>query len=288
MAPLRECEWVVDAKRPFAGPEAVLAYLSRYTHRVAISNSRLIALDERGVSFRWKDYRDKGRTRHKTMTLAAEEFMRRFLLHVLPAGFHRIRHYGLLANGSRKASLAAVRELLHQPANIEPQAQAETSALAAPDLHPPGFVCRQCGRPMIILETFVRGQPIRAPPSQPVRHEHLRLPASEAFIGCPSSTADEPPHDLAGPQRVALPPKGPTCSADKRPSSALRAPRRQADWHCHADPPYWQRRIPIAAEAPTTTVAFAAVSSLRLVGHLPSCRGNSSLHRVRRAGVPQP
>src|SRR6478752_7798237 len=100
LAPLRKCEWVVYAKRPFAGPGAVLAYLSRYTHRVAISNSRLVAMDEHGVTFRWKDYRSKGRTRHKTMTLAAHEFMRRFLLHLLPAGFHRIRHYGLLANGA--------------------------------------------------------------------------------------------------------------------------------------------------------------------------------------------
>ena len=103
LAPLRRCEWVVYAKRPFAGPQAVLAYLSRYTHRVAISNSRLVAMDDHGVSFRWKDYRTTGRTRYKTMTLSPEEFMRRFLLHVLPCGFHRIRHYGLLANGSRKA-----------------------------------------------------------------------------------------------------------------------------------------------------------------------------------------
>ncbi|OGA96902.1 MAG: transposase, partial [Burkholderiales bacterium RIFCSPHIGHO2_12_63_9] len=102
LAPMRQCEWVVYAKRPFAGPQAVLAYLSRYTHRVAISNSRLVAMDERGVSFKWKDYRAKGSTRHKTMTLAPQEFMRRFLLHVLPGGFHRIRHYGLLANGNRR------------------------------------------------------------------------------------------------------------------------------------------------------------------------------------------
>ena len=115
LVPLRQCEWVVYAKRPFAGPEAVLAYLSRYTHRVAISNSRLIALDERGVTFRWKDYRAKGRTRYKAMTLEPGEFMRRFLLHVLPGGFHRIRHYGLLANCSRTASLALARQLLHEP-----------------------------------------------------------------------------------------------------------------------------------------------------------------------------
>ncbi|NTV97512.1 MAG: IS91 family transposase, partial [Thiobacillus sp.] len=102
LEPLRHQEWVVYAKRPFAGPEAVLAYLARYTHRVAIANSRLVALADGQVSFRWKDYRAKGRTRHKTMTLTADEFMRRFLLHSLPTGFHRIRHYGLLANATRR------------------------------------------------------------------------------------------------------------------------------------------------------------------------------------------
>jgi Putative transposase/Transposase zinc-binding domain len=161
LSPLRQCEWVVYAKRPFAGPQAVLAYLSRYTHRVAISNSRLIAMDERGVVLRWKDYRAKGATRHKTMTLAPEEFMRRFLLHVLPGGFHRIRHYGLLANGSRKSSLPLARALLH----VAPTAQA--SADSADDSHSapaPAFVCWHCGRTMIILQTFTRGQTIRAPP----------------------------------------------------------------------------------------------------------------------------
>jgi hypothetical protein len=166
MAPLRQCEWVVYAKRPFAGPQAVLAYLSRYTHRVAISNSRLIALDERGVTFRWKDYRARGHSRHKTMTLEPQEFMRRFLLHVLPTGLHRIRHYGLLANGCRKASLACARELL-QP---HPGEQQQATAAANEDVHveacarQPTFVCRRCGRPMTILETFARGQSIRAPP----------------------------------------------------------------------------------------------------------------------------
>ena len=164
LAPLRQCEWVVYAKRPFAGPEAVLAYLSRYTHRVAISNSRLVAMDERRVSFRWKDYRAKGRTRRKTMTLGADEFMRRFLLHVLPSGLHRIRHYGLLANGTRKASLARVRELLLQAADTT----AQTSDVdAEPECTRPSFFCPHCGSPMIILHTFARGQPIRAPPRQP-------------------------------------------------------------------------------------------------------------------------
>jgi Putative transposase len=164
LAPLRPCEWVVYAKRPFAGPRAVLAYLSRYTHRVAISNSRLISMDERGVSFRWKDYRAKGKTRYKAMTLSPQEFMRRFLLHVLPGGFHRIRHYGLLANGGRKANLELARELLHvapaqAPAGVNEQAVALPAAVA------PTFVCRQCGRAMVILQTFMRGAAIRAPPS---------------------------------------------------------------------------------------------------------------------------
>ena len=163
LTPLRKCEWVVYAKRPFAGPQAVLAYLSRYTHRVAIANSRLLALDERGVTFRWKDYRDKGRTRHKTMTLKPEEFMRRFLLHVLPGGFHRIRHFGLIANNGRKEKLALARELL----NVGPATAAQSKpADASADLVRPSFVCAHCGAQMIVLETFVRGQSIRAPPAQ--------------------------------------------------------------------------------------------------------------------------
>jgi len=165
LMPLRQCEWVVYAKRPFSGPEQVLAYLSRYTHRVAISNSRLVALDERGVTFRWKDYRAHGRTRYKTMTLSTEEFMRRFLLHVLPSGFHRIRHYGLLANANRKNHIATARELLHQPAS---EVTAEVTD-ARPDSGSgrPTFVCRHCGAPMLIIETFARAQHIRGPPSSP-------------------------------------------------------------------------------------------------------------------------
>lgn len=163
LAPMRRSEWVVYAKRPFAGPAAVLAYLSRYTHRVAISNRRLVALDERGVTFRWKDYRLSGRTRHKTMTLGVEEFMRRFLLHVLPGGFHRIRHYGLLANAGRRENLARVRAFL---AMNEPSADAPPLVASASPVAPlPTFVCRCCGASMVILETFVRGQSIRAPPA---------------------------------------------------------------------------------------------------------------------------
>jgi len=161
LAPLRKTEWVVYAKRPFAGPQAVLAYLSRYTHRVAISNSRLLAMDERGVSFGWKDYRAKGRTRYKAMTLSPQEFMRRFLLHVLPSGLHRIRHYGLLANGSRKASLALARELLHAAPKAIGGEPADNGAVAQASV----FVCRHCGHAMIVLQTFTRARTIRAPPT---------------------------------------------------------------------------------------------------------------------------
>jgi Putative transposase len=115
LAPLRRKNWFVYAKPPFAGPEAVLAYLARYTHRVAISNSRLLALDPRGVTFRYKDYRRNGQTRYRSMTLSADEFIRRFLLHVLPKGFHRIRHYGLLASATGKANIARARELTPRP-----------------------------------------------------------------------------------------------------------------------------------------------------------------------------
>jgi len=158
LAPLRTCEWVVYAKRPFAGPTAVLEYLSRYTHRVAISNQRLVAFDERGVTFRWKDYRAKGRTRYKTMTLETGEFMRRFLLHVLPGGFHRIRHYGLLANPVRRARLAKVRDLLHVAPEISPLPDDTVIATR------PVFICRHCGAPMIVIDILARSAPIRAPP----------------------------------------------------------------------------------------------------------------------------
>ncbi|UJW81160.1 IS91 family transposase [Hydrogenophaga sp. SL48] len=164
LAPLRRCEWVVYAKKPFAGPPAVLAYLSRYTHRVAISNSRLVAHDERGVTFRWKDYRDKGRgqgkTRHKTMTLSPEEFMRRFLLHVLPGGFHRIRHYGLLANNHRRECIERARQLLVPEA---PGGQIERILCGVAEPVRPNFVCVHCGAAMIIVETFARGQSICTP-----------------------------------------------------------------------------------------------------------------------------
>lgn len=164
LAPLRRCEWVVYAKRPFAGPQAVLAYLSRYTHRVAISNSRLLAMDERGVTFHWKDYRAKdgakGKTRHKAMTLSPQEFMRRFLLHVLPGGFHRIRHYGLLANSNRRDNLALARQLL-QVIPLPPEAVADDGS----DSPRQTFVCAHCGNAMVVLQVFLRDCSIRAPPA---------------------------------------------------------------------------------------------------------------------------
>ena len=164
LAPLRKTEWVVYAKKPFAGPQAVLAYLSRYTHRIAISNRRLISADESGVTFTWKDYRIEGPGRYKTMTLATHEFIRRFLMHVLPNGLHRIRHYGLFANGNRAAYIARARELLGMPSRAK---QAKTAkAAAADEPHVLPRPCRCCGGRMIIIETFARGcQPKHRPAS---------------------------------------------------------------------------------------------------------------------------
>ena len=161
LAPLRTIEWVVYAKRPFAGPEAVLAYLSRYTHRVAIANSRLVSFDDHRVTFKWKDYRAKERTRYKVMTLDANEFIRRFLLHVLPSGFHRIRHYGLFANGGRTDNLAQLRQLLDvKPAQREP-GEVDTDTDEPPIL---AYPCSSCGGSMIVIETFEPGHRPRAPP----------------------------------------------------------------------------------------------------------------------------
>jgi len=157
IAKMRQKNWVVYAKPPFAGPAAVLAYLSRYTHRVAISNRRLISLDDSGVTFRYKDYRRDGAARYGTMTLGTDEFIRRFLLHVLPKGFHRIRHYGLLATGLRQANLARARALL---AVAPPEAPADPAKPA--DLRPP---CPCCGGRMIIIETLQRWMAPRGPPA---------------------------------------------------------------------------------------------------------------------------
>ena len=163
LSPVRKKRWVVYTKPPFAGPEAVLAYLSRYTHRVAISNSRLIRFDGQDVIFRYKDYRRDGTDRQQVMTLPADEFIRRFLLHVLPTGFHRIRHYGLLAGATHKANIALARKLLEVAPPPEDEITDEPE-----DYRPP---CPHCGGHMIVIETFARWQQPRAPPSSipPIR-----------------------------------------------------------------------------------------------------------------------
>jgi len=157
LKPLRRMEWVVYAKRPFAGPDQVLSYLARYTHRVAIANSRLVAFDGERVTFKWKDYRREGQVRYGVMTLNAHEFIRRFLLHVLPDRFHRIRHYGLFANGDRCENLAKARALLHMPMSVQ-EAEPGDPECEAPAPTP----CPCCGGPMVLVEVFERGNVPRA------------------------------------------------------------------------------------------------------------------------------
>lgn len=165
VAPVRKKRWVVYAKPPFGGPEAVLAYLSRYTHRVAISNRRLLAFDGQGVTLRTKDYRRDGPERQRVMTLATSEFIRRFLAHVLPRGFHRIRHYGLLAGSARKASIARARQLL----DVAPPPD-DTEPVEPVDARPP---CPCCGGHMVIIGAFERWQQPRAPPAAPATIREL-------------------------------------------------------------------------------------------------------------------
>jgi hypothetical protein len=168
LRPLRQIDWVVYAKEPFAGPRQVLRYLSRYTHRIAISNRRLISADETGVTFKYKDYRIDGPARYKTMTLAPHEFIRRFLIHVLPKGFHRIRHYGLLASGTRAANLAHARKLLAMPPRPKEPETADTAAADEPRGLPRPCPC--CGARMIVIETFERGcEPKHRPTPAPIR-----------------------------------------------------------------------------------------------------------------------
>ena len=163
LAPLRRTEWVVYAKRPFGGPQAVLAYLSRYTHRVAIANSRLIACNRSGVTFRWKDYRAEGRDRQKVMTLSTGEFIRRFLIHVLPHSFHRIRHYGLLASGARADNIARARRLLD--VTVAQSEAADTNGADANGSKPNAHPCPCCGGRMVVIERFQRGCAPSTPPA---------------------------------------------------------------------------------------------------------------------------
>jgi hypothetical protein len=170
LAPLHRTKWFVYSKRPFAGPEQVLAYLSRYTHRVAISNSRLIAADATGVTFSYKDYRIEGPGRYNTMTLKPDEFIRRFLMHVLPNGFHRIRHCGLLASGTKTETIARARQLIATVAPVQTahQPQPPDSAPATDQATHP---CPYCGGRMNIIETFNRGSTpqYRPPPPTVIR-----------------------------------------------------------------------------------------------------------------------
>jgi len=166
LAPLRKIKWYLYGKRPFAGPKAVLAYLSRYTHRVAISNRRLISADESSVSFKYKDYRAEGPARYKVMTLATEEFIRRFLIHVLPRGFHRIRHYGLFAKSSRVDNIARARVLLNA-ASQNQASDAHTDNDNTDEQATRAHACPHCGGRMIIIETFERGETPRHRPTGP-------------------------------------------------------------------------------------------------------------------------
>jgi len=159
----QKMEWVVYAKRPFAGPEAVLNYLARYTHRVAIANSRLVSMNERTVSFRWKNYRVKEQCRQRIMQLSHDEFIRRFLLHVLPSGFHRIRHYGLVANAGRKRNLKQARLLLHVP---EPEPSEQEEGKAKTQDYADTFICPKCHTPMVIIELLIGINYPRAPPEK--------------------------------------------------------------------------------------------------------------------------
>jgi predicted Zn-ribbon and HTH transcriptional regulator len=165
LKPLRNAKWVAYCKRPFGGPKEVLRYLARYTHRVAISNRRLIACDQKGVTFKWKDYRLEGRARYKLMTLATHEFIRRFLMHVLPAGFHRIRYYGLLASGKRAENIDRARELLTLP--ILPVDAIKAANTTADEPLTAKHTCPHCGARMIIIERFERGSTPRHQPTPP-------------------------------------------------------------------------------------------------------------------------
>ena len=156
LTPLRNSEWVVYSKRPFGGPEEVLRYLARYTHRVAISNRRLVSLDDRGVTFKWKDYRIEGPERYGVMTLDTHEFIRRFLMHVLPPGFHRIRYYGLLTSSARVKNIARIRALLATPLLPIDAIKAATAKHEEPKA--PEHSCPCCGSRMLIIEMFSRGQ----------------------------------------------------------------------------------------------------------------------------------
>ena len=231
LAPLRTTKWFVYSKRPFSSPKTVLAYLSRYTHRVAISNRRLIAADKTGVTFKYKDYRIEGPGRFKAMTLETGEFIRRFLTHVLPRGFHRIRHYGLLASGVRADNLATIRILLAMDAPASNKKDAGKADAPAPGQ--PARNCPCCGGRMLIVETFEgscrRGEGRPRLPLRPTRHEQdcARLHPNRW----------QPPPPLSGRLRRRL-----SGGSSLRPFWALRCGCVQVpalvNSPCYAPPPY--------------------------------------------------
>jgi hypothetical protein len=244
---------VVYSKRPFGGPEAVLAYLSRYTHRVAISNSRLLACDGDGVAFKYKDYRANGRARQKVMRLAKGEFIRRFLIHVLPTGFHRIRHYGLFASGVRAQNIAHARELLAAAIPPKQDKRPEDADRLEPRIlaHP----CPCCGGRMIVIETFERGRAPRGSSLGEIRttpHDQDRLTRNAATRLSFAADRSTAPLALAqwssGRLSRARPPR--KTSSHCRQTTPLRRPLSVEivfDGHCdHSPTAAGDSQIPIA------------------------------------------
>ena len=250
LAPLRNIKWYVYCKPPFGGPKQVLRYLARYTHRVAISNRRLIAADETGVTFKYKDYRIEGPPRYKTMTLAAHEFIRRFLIHVLPAGFHRIRHYGLFANGSRADNIARARELLNVPMpKAHHAAGTETTEPTDPppslpvlrrshDHHRDVRARRNPALPSKCTNASDQDRHVMivpAPPSPRIALLVLSLPLTRTRFGTREEHARPPNHVSICTARSA-----------QRPSqSAGHVPRIQQSTHTACRPPFSAVRPPL-------------------------------------------
>ena len=243
IAPLRRIKWVVYCKAPFAGPKQVLRYLSRYTHRVAISNRRLIAADDAGVAFRWKDTRIDGPGRWKTMRLHPHEFIRRFLMHVLPRGFHRIRHYGLFANANRAENIAKARALLGADAACRRPAAGGRTGRAA-RRRPP---CPHCGARMIVIEVFARGcEPRSAPTPGRFDTSLARLPPRPAAsplwcAGSPPAAVPLRPFQAIlqpAPVDTVQPPRRDASSTLSRPAArklAGRVARRRTSIECAAN-----------------------------------------------------
>ena len=310
LAPLRNSEWVVYSKRPFGGPEEVLRYLARYTHRVAISNRRLVALDDNRVTFKWKDYRIEGPDRYKLMTLDTHEFIRRFLMHVLPGGFHRIRYYGLLASAVRADNIARARQMLAVP--LLPIDAIKATATKPDEPKTPEHPCPCCGGRMIIIETFERGcQPRYRPATGANQDRHLMTPsppidaattlATSRWLAAGHDQARIRPIDsqpvsspnLSGTARAARPPPQPTPVPPAKTTAATDAIEHPAARS--------RDKIPIAPAAPaargTAGAHLPRFRALALFGRrpperviVPSCRRPKTCTnpdiRSRRARAP--